>query len=175
MKRSAFELQIAAEAGNEFVPFLLRHLSRARSLLQAPLRELSLVLVGDKRMSDLHHQFMNIKGPTDVLTFPIDTDPRGRAISGEVILCVPEARRAAKIHGTDVKNELLLYAIHGMLHLCGFDDRTESAFRKMHAKEDQILIRLGVGRVFDPAPRRSALKQRPRTSRPAKRDRTGAR
>jgi hypothetical protein len=47
---------------------------------------------------------------------------------------------------------LLLYGLHGMLHLCGFDDRTERAFRAMHAKEDEILTRLGVGPVFRPTP-----------------------
>jgi probable rRNA maturation factor len=101
-------------------------------------------------MSALHEQFMNVSGPTDVLTFPLETDSRGRAVSGEVVLCVPEARRAARHHRTSTGRELLLYAIHGMLHLSGFDDRTESAYKKMHSKEDEILTRLGIGRVFEP-------------------------
>jgi probable rRNA maturation factor len=44
----------------------------------------------------------------------------------------------------------LLYSLHGMLHLCGFDDRTEPDFRRMHQTEDEILTRLGVGPVFQP-------------------------
>ena len=46
---------------------------------------------------------------------------------------------------------LLLYALHGMLHLCGFDDRTAAGFKRMHGTEDRILTRLGVGPVFAPA------------------------
>ena len=109
---------------------------------------MSLALVGDRMMSKLHLQFMNIAGPTDVLTFPLDSDEHGRVISGEVIVCVPEAKR--RVSGTSVKlrDELLLYALHGMLHLCGFDDRTAADFKIMHRKEDQILKQLGVGAVF---------------------------
>ena len=107
-------------------------------------------------MSSLHKQFMQIDGPTDVLTFPLDFDANGREIVGEVVLCVPEAARQARLRGTPVDRELLLYALHGMLHLSGFDDRTEAGFRQMHRKEDDILTRLGLGPVFgvDGAPNR---------------------
>ncbi len=45
---------------------------------------------------------------------------------------------------------MLLYAVHGLLHLCGYDDRTPAGFRRMHRKEDDLLARLGVGPVFGP-------------------------
>jgi len=99
-------------------------------------------------MSALHKQFMGISGPTDVLTFPLDVDAGGRPVAGEVVVCVPEARRRAKEHGVSLERELLLYALHGLLHLCGYDDRTDASFRAMHRTEDQILTRLGVGPVF---------------------------
>ena len=91
---------------------------------------------------------MNIAGPTDVLTFPLDEDAHGDAITGEVYICVPEARRQSKIRRSDIKIELLLYAIHGMLHLLGYDDRTARAYREMHLLEDRILTELGLGPVF---------------------------
>jgi probable rRNA maturation factor len=150
-----FKLHVIDETGAGHVAFLRKHLRSAHRILDPSLRELSLALVGDSRMSTLHREFMNIPGPTDVLTFPIDLDRRGRAVSGEIVICVPEARRAAKSHGTSVRHELLLYAIHGMLHLAGFDDRTETGFRKMHRTEDDILTRLGIGRVFAAPARRA--------------------
>ena len=103
-------------------------------------------------MSELHWRFMRVRGPTDVLTFPLDHDPRGRVVSGEVVVCVSEARRRARAEGVAVERELLLYALHGLLHLCGYDDRTADAYRAMHHTEDQILTRLGVGPVFAPTP-----------------------
>jgi probable rRNA maturation factor len=137
------------------VPFLRRHLRRALLLLPCSLRELSIALVNDRTMSRLHKRFMNLASPTDVLTFPLELNRAGTATIGEVVICAPYATRSAKEHRIPVQNELLLYALHGVLHLCGFDDRTPAGFREMHRKEDAILTRLGVGPVFDaPAKRR---------------------
>ncbi|HXE53862.1 MAG TPA: rRNA maturation RNase YbeY [Tepidisphaeraceae bacterium] len=146
--RLKLNLKVTATLGKKHVPFLKRHLQKAYGILKPQLREMSLALVGDKRMAELHQQFLGIPGPTDVLTFPLEEDSRGRVVSGEVVVCVPEARRRAASHGSTLDQELLLYALHGMLHLIGFDDRTPAGFRQMHRKEDQILTRLGVGPVF---------------------------
>jgi len=162
----SFIVTITAETGRAYVPFLRRQLRAAHKALESivkprgrlRLREFSLALVNDARMSDLHAQFMGIHGPTDVLTFPIDHDPRGHVTSGEVIVCVPQARRQAKQRTIPLRLELLLYSIHGMLHLLGYDDRTPGDFRIMHRIEDEILSKLGFGPVFAPArpPRASA-------------------
>jgi probable rRNA maturation factor len=145
---NALSLTIAARTGKPHVPFLRRHLRAAHAILKPALIDLSLALVGDATMADLHLRFMNIPGPTDVLTFPLDEDDRGRITGGEVIVCVPEATRQSKLHKIPLRSELLLYALHGMLHLCGFDDRTDAGHRKMHRTEDQILTRLGIGATF---------------------------
>jgi ssRNA-specific RNase YbeY (16S rRNA maturation enzyme) len=71
-------------------------------------------------------------------------------VAGEVVVCVPYAVRQARRSGAGVKKELLLYALHGMLHLCGFDDRTARDFAAMHEREDEILKAIGVGAVFAP-------------------------
>lgn len=149
------DLTITAKSGKAHRASLRRYLPRAHAMLRTPLREMSIALVGDQVMSDLHQQFMGVAGPTDVLTFPLEADSRGCVISGEVVICVPEARRRAREVGHDAARELLLYALHGMLHLCGFDDRNPADYRKMHRKEDQILTQLGIGPVFtSPAKRR---------------------
>jgi probable rRNA maturation factor len=145
---SKLVLHITATTGPRFVPFLRRNLLRAHAILKPALSEMSLALVGDARMAKLHVQFMGIAGPTDVLTFPLDEDARGRVTSGEVVVCVPEALRRAKDHKELPERELLLYALHGMLHLCGYDDRTAADFRRMHRTEDKILTQLGIGPVF---------------------------
>jgi len=126
-------------------------LRKAHAELRPPLQELSVALVGDNEMSKLHEQFLGVSGPTDVLTFPLEQDDRGRDIAGEVVVCVSEARRQATINGNSARKEVLLYALHGMLHLSGFDDRTPVGFRKMHRTEDEILKQLGIGPVFNPA------------------------
>jgi len=151
----SFQVTITAETGRAYVPFLRKHLRAAHQLLEErrrrrrlPLREMSLALVGDARMGDLHHQFMDIREPTDVLTFPIDEDDDGAVTSGEVVVCVPEARRQAKLRTIPVRLELLLYSIHGMLHLLGYDDRIARDFHTMHRTEDDIMTKLGFEPVF---------------------------
>jgi probable rRNA maturation factor len=131
------------------VHYLKSKLRAAHRLMKkSPLRKLSIVLMGEKRMSELHEQFMNIAGPTDVLTFPLETDARGKCAAGEIAICVPVADRSARKIGVGLKQELLLYALHGMLHLDGMDDRTQRQYQMMHRREDAILRRLGVGPVF---------------------------
>jgi probable rRNA maturation factor len=147
---STFTLDVIPETGKVFAGDLKRQLRVAREMFTSPLREMSLVLVNDRTMCDLHRRYMNDPTTTDVLTFPIDLDRSGRATAGEVYVCVPEARRMSKEHGTRAADEVLLYALHGMLHLAGFDDRTQPEFERMHRTEDRILTRLGVGPVFRP-------------------------
>src|SRR5437660_12213019 len=100
----------------------------------------------------MHLPLMNIIRLTVVTKCPIDD----RNESGEIVICIPEARRRAAEHGTRVRNELLLYALHGMLHLCGMDDRTQKGFERMHRMEDRILTKLGLGAVFQTRPLKRA-------------------
>jgi probable rRNA maturation factor len=99
-------------------------------------------------MAALHEQFMGIGGATDVLTFPMDADAAGRVTSGEVYVCVPHAQREARSRGVEPRDEVLLYALHGMLHLLGYDDKTARGFAQMHRTEDNILSSIGIGPVF---------------------------
>src|SRR4051812_16507276 len=95
----SIRIHATSESGARYVPMLRRRLRQAHRILQPRLAELSLALVGDARMSSLHQQFLNIAGPTDVLTFPLELARDGQVVVGEVVVCVPEARRRAKVEG----------------------------------------------------------------------------
>jgi probable rRNA maturation factor len=160
-KREGFSLSIVASAGVKHIAYLRKQLLAAWPLVRRAPRELSVALVNDKRMSDLHEQFLKVTGPTDVLTFELEHDARGQCTSGEVVVCVPEAERQAAERGIEVQDEVLLYALHGLLHLSGYDDKTDAAYRAMHRREDEILQQLGVGKTFARrplGPRRSQRK-----------------
>jgi probable rRNA maturation factor len=146
----ALELTIFAAAARQCVPALRRGLLQAHRILRSPLRELSLAIVPARRMARLNREFLGRSGPTDVLAFELDRDDRGRVVCGEIVVCSTIAAARARRLRHPLKNELLLYAIHGLLHLSAFDDRTDSAFAAMHAKEDEMLTRLGIGPVFAP-------------------------
>lgn len=146
------QLYLSVTDGARYARRLSQLIRAAHAVLNPSLSELSIAFVNDAKMSELHERFLGIAGPTDVLTFELEHDSRGRVTAGEVVICVPEARRQARLQRSTVERELLLYALHGVLHLIGFDDRTAAGYRKMHRKEDEILTRLGVGPVFESNP-----------------------
>lgn len=108
---------------------------------------LSIAVVGDAKMAELHLAFLGKRGPTDVLTFPLAETGDDR-IEGEIVVSQDTAAREAAARGHGVEAELLLYIVHGVLHLVGYDDGRAGDARRMHRAEDRILSELGVGRVF---------------------------
>jgi probable rRNA maturation factor len=93
------------------------------------LHEVFVWLISDRRMASLHRKFMHQTGPTDVLTFQ----------HGEIFISVETAKKHARAFGNSLASELCLYIAHGLLHLHGFDDRTQAAARKMKAMQKNIL------------------------------------
>lgn len=111
--------------------------------------QLSIAIVDDARMSELHVQYMDISGTTDVLTFDLSDDPDDPSvIEGELILCIDEASRQAASRGHETRMELLLYALHGVLHLMGYDDHEDDDYDRIHACEDQLLTAAGFEALF---------------------------
>jgi probable rRNA maturation factor len=110
---------------------------------------LSVALVNDVRMMQLHHQFSGDVATTDVLTFDLHEDPR--SLEGEIVVCYDEACRQARAHGHTAEDEALLYVVHGLLHLMGYDDHDPAEAAKMHEREDELLTAIGVGPVYAPS------------------------
>ena len=92
------------------------------------LEEVTIVLVSDRRMASLHKQFMNIDGPTDVLTFH----------HGEIFVSVDTAEHNALQFGTTAEDEIRLYIVHGLLHLRGFNDVEATQAHRMNSIQQRI-------------------------------------
>jgi probable rRNA maturation factor len=155
---TTLRLSIAARTGQAHVPFLARCLRRALGIIKTPLADLSVALVGYRTMSRLNERFMGRCGATDVLSFPLETDFCGRVVSGEIVICLPEAQEQARRRKIPLRHELLLYALHGILHMSGYEDRTQAGYRKMHRAEDRILTKLGIGATFAPSEGRGEVR-----------------
>jgi probable rRNA maturation factor len=93
------------------------------------LRNISVWLISDRRMSQLHREFLGQRGPTDVLTFQ----------HGEIFISVETAKRHARAFGNSLLRELQLYIVHGLLHLHGLDDRTQTGACRMEKMQAKIL------------------------------------
>ena len=103
------------------------------------LDEIFILFVSDRRMASLHRKFLNQSGTTDVLTFQ----------HGEIVISAETARRNARAFGNSLSRELQLYVVHGLLHLHGFDDRSESRAQKMQTIQERILSQATVAAVYD--------------------------
>ena len=108
---------------------------------------LSVALLDDAAMSELHWQYRRRRGPTDVLSFDLRDGGRG-SLEGQIVLSAETARREGRRRRIAAKRELLLYLVHGILHLAGYDDGSSEQANRMHRKEDSLLSALGYGRPF---------------------------
>ncbi len=108
---------------------------------------LSVVFVGDAEISRLHAEFFDDDTPTDVISFPLavsETSDASRLALhqepvGEVVVSVETAAREARRRGVAVAEEAALYAIHGTLHIVGYDDVDTPTRRLMRARERQYM------------------------------------
>jgi len=99
------------------------------------LEEIDVLLISDRKISELHRRFMGIAGPTDVITFQ----------HGEIFISVETAQRQARTHRTSLAHELRLYLVHGLLHLHGFDDRDPGRRRRMQSVQEKVVLRASRG------------------------------
>jgi probable rRNA maturation factor len=97
------------------------------------LRELSVILVSDRRMAELHWRFLQQRGPTDVITFQ----------HGEIFVSTETARRQARRFATSLGRELRLYIAHGLLHLHGFDDKKRTDAAEMKRAQERLVEKSG--------------------------------
>lgn len=123
----------------------------ARHVLAAmrvhPQAELSVVLVDEPAMAQLHRQWMDEPGPTDVMSFPMDelrpgseSEDSPPGLLGDVVLCPQVAQRQALQAGHSTDEELLLLTTHGILHLLGYDHAEPEEEKEMFGLQRQLLL-----------------------------------
>jgi probable rRNA maturation factor len=112
-----------------------------------PDAELAILLVDEAAMEQLHVQWMDEPGPTDVLSFPMDelrpgTEdmPTPAGLLGDVVLCPQVAGAQAETAGHGLMDELLMLTTHGILHLLGFDHAEPEEEREMFGIQRDILV-----------------------------------
>jgi probable rRNA maturation factor len=106
--------------------------------------DLTIVISDDDTLQQLNLEFMGIDAPTDVLSFPADlVDPdTERKYLGDVIISLPRAQSQAPENGQSVPDEVLLLAVHGVLHLLGHDHAEPEEKDRMWAAQAAVLARL---------------------------------
>ena len=122
--------------------------------------EISIAIVDDSAIHRVNRDYLQHDYSTDVISFLLDSgdaDPRsvlskaavgqrgfGKWLHGDVILSGDTAEREAREYGWEPRSEVCLYLVHGLLHLCGYDDQTDEEQDLMRSREREILNELGM-------------------------------
>jgi probable rRNA maturation factor len=142
-------IEVANESGIEVDEAALGRMARfvLDRMRIHPLAELSILLVDAAAMEQLHRQWMDEPGPTDVLAFPMDelrppaeddSEPEP-GLLGDVVLCPEVAATQARVAGHSTADELDLLCAHGILHLLGYDHAEPADEREMFGLQGRIV------------------------------------
>ncbi|MFW0109061.1 rRNA maturation RNase YbeY [Rothia sp. P7181] len=107
--------------------------------------ELSIAVVGEAEMERIHLEWMDLPGPTDVMSFPMDELSVGTAenltvgVLGDIVLCPPVAARQGQQAGHSTIDEMCLLTVHGILHCLGYDHANAEEEAEMFALQRSIL------------------------------------
>jgi probable rRNA maturation factor len=120
--------------------------------------EITILIVGDRRMARLHEEWLGVRGTTDVITFDLAGAGRGDhgGLRGDIVVSAETARRVARDLGWAPRHELAYYVVHGLLHLAGHDDHDPGRRRAMRARERALMAAAGL-----PHPPRARIRRTP--------------
>ena len=115
-----------------------------------PAGECNLLFVDDETIHVLNREHLDHDWPTDCISFDYGDDPAPDGLRGEVVASAETARREALERGKSPRHELLLYVVHGVLHLQGHDHIEEHEAEAMEAREREILARFDYPDPYQP-------------------------
>ncbi len=148
--------KIAVEIENESekVPFeqdragsLIRRILAAEGIRRGVIE---VTVTDNPAIHRLNVQFLGHDWPTDVLAFEMERDPAAALLEGSVVVSDETALERAADYNWPAENELLLYVVHGVLHLVGYDDHDPDDEKLMRAKEREYLALAGIAEIAGP-------------------------
>jgi probable rRNA maturation factor len=148
LKEKTVSVEVTNESGTAVSEESLQAITlhAMRQMKVHPDAEVAIVLVDEKSMAELHLQWMDEPGPTDVLSFPMDELRPGldghdsvEGILGDIVLCPSVAQKQAQEAGHTLMDELHMLTVHGMLHLLGYDHAEPEEEKEMFGLQAEIL------------------------------------
>ena len=112
-----------------------------------PLAELNILFIDSEPMAELHVRWLDLPGPTDVMSFPMDElrpgdeeNPAPAGTLGDIVICPQVAAKQAIAAGHSAVEEMLLLATHGILHLLGYDHAEPEEKKEMFDLQRTLLL-----------------------------------
>jgi len=104
----------------------------------ARIAEIDLAVVTGSEMAALNRRYLSHAYQTDVLSFDL-SDSRVDGLRAQIIVCGDVAARQGRLRRHGPQRELMLYVVHGLLHLLGYDDASVRGAARMHARQEELL------------------------------------
>ncbi|MFO7315600.1 MAG: rRNA maturation RNase YbeY [Bacilli bacterium] len=135
----------------ELVENLLQHAAKLENVREA---EVSVTFVTNEKIHEINREYRHIDRPTDVISFALEEMGDGEIeiigdmprVLGDIIISVERTREQAEEYGHSFERELGFLAVHGFLHLLGYDHMTEEDEKVMFSRQEEILSSFGLGR-----------------------------
>ena len=112
--------------------------------------EITVTLVDDEAIHEINRSYRNVDRPTDVISLPSEEGESIAAIPdgflGDIIISIPRAEAQAEEYGHSFRRELSFLAVHGTLHLLGYDHMTDDEAKEMFGLQEDILREMGIER-----------------------------
>jgi probable rRNA maturation factor len=117
--------------------------------------ELSLTFVDNEKIHEINREYRGIDRPTDVISFALEENTEGEMeiigqdlprVLGDIIISIPRAKEQAEEYGHSFMRELGFLAVHGFLHLLGYDHGTKEEEQQMFSRQEEILQEFGLTR-----------------------------
>ncbi|MCK4553376.1 rRNA maturation RNase YbeY [Candidatus Parcubacteria bacterium] len=147
--RSKIDLALVKKVAEKFLKYYKKRIRRgATNAAHANENiEVSIAFIGDKTIRRLNKTYRGINKITDVLAFPdvtVGTSPDNEQSNflGEIIINYIQVKRQAKRFGNSIRQELVFILVHGLLHLLGYDDKTEKGRREMERLGKEFINKL---------------------------------
>lgn len=116
---------------------LLRQITLFEEMYKCNIESLSISFINDEDMIELNNKHLHHEGSTDIITFTYEADLQ--KLDGEILICVEEAKRQARVYKVKLLSELNRLVFHGLLHLAGYKDKTKKEKELIHKYEDDLL------------------------------------
>lgn len=149
-----FQPLIELEPLEKAMQLTLHFFNKSAGAAAADPNSVTLVITDNDTVQELNAQYRGIDAPTDVLSFENTPDPDFPELDemeaghlGDIIIAYPVAEAQALAAGHSAQQEVILLAVHGLLHLLGFDHNTPENKADMWHKQRQIMVELGLGHV----------------------------
>ncbi|SFJ08808.1 rRNA maturation RNase YbeY [Thermoflavimicrobium dichotomicum] len=142
------------EDEKEAIGWIQKVLERAAEVEELPTVDVSLLIVDNQTIHKLNREHRGVDRPTDVLSFPLWEPDEEWVIAedeetvplGDIVISLPKAKEQAEEYGHSLARELGFLAVHGFLHLLGYDHETKEQEEEMFARQEEILHGVGLRR-----------------------------